>query len=110
MSTTIDLKLTFFDQWHAKTFLRMLRTMELLGDMGHHGDMTVFCDGDGNFKLDAKLKTGKPDAEPEYIDLRQLIEMDYHSWEQEVKRHKEAQAGKNPEIRDNSELQFSMGD
>ena len=106
MSKTLDLKLTFFDEWQAKTFLKVLRTMEFLGNIGHCGDMTLKCDGDGNFKLKAQVKTSSPD---EYTDVSDIVELDYDMWKKAVKEHRDLQATKNPEVRDNSELQFSLG-
>ena len=104
MGKTLDLKLTFFDEWQAKTFLKVLRTMEFLGNIGHCGDMTLKCDGDGNFKLKAQVKTSD-----EYTDVSDIVELDYEMWKKAVKEHQDFQATKRPEIRDNSELQFSLG-
>lgn len=112
MSKTLDLKLTFFDEWQAKTFLKVLRTMEFLGNIGHCGDMTLKCDGDGNFKLKAQVKTVNGPADwpdTEYTDVSDIVELDYEMWKKAVKEHQDLQATKRPEIRDNSELQFSLG-
>ena len=104
-SVTMDLRLCFGDSYQANTFLRLLRTMEFLGNIGHHGSMTLFCDGDGNFRFNAFLKT-----DGEYKDIHELIPMTYEEWKKAVKDHKADQEEKNINIRDNSELQFSMGD
>lgn len=104
-SVTLDIRLRFADNWQANTFLRLLRTMEFLDNIGHHGSMTLFCDGDGNFQFKAFLKT-----DGEYKDVHDLIPMTYEEWDKAVKAHKADQAERNINLRDNSELQFSMGD
>ena len=112
MSKTLDLKLTFFDEWQAKTFLKVLRTMEFLGNIGHCGDMTLKCDGDGNFKLKAQVKTVNGPADwptDEYTDVSDIVKLDYEMWKKAVKEHQDLQATVNPEVRDNSELQFNLG-
>ena len=107
--TQMDLKLSFFDEHDAKVFLGFLRYLEWCGDVGHSTSVTVDADGDGRFRMGAKVKTGGSDANPEYTDLKDLIEFDDQIWNRMKREYKEYQHEFRPNRLDSNELRFSMG-
>ena len=67
-----------------KVFLRLLRAMQYCGNIGHSTSFNVGVDGDGGFDMDVEVLG----ENGEKTNLRELVKLDYETYEQARREHK----------------------
>ena len=107
----IDLSLTFLHEEDANRFLALVRYLQWCGDIGHSGRVAVDADGDGRFKMWARVRTGDSVSVPEndYTDLKELVLFDEDEWKTLRGEYRDYQKKRGRRDTGGIEFSISMG-